>query len=68
MASVVEEGAKDVLWLFNAFDGEVDFELPARDEGAPWKVALDTSRPEENEFRVESAKYPLRARTLAVLW
>ncbi len=38
----VEEGGEEALILFNAFDGEVVFELPGRVKKGSWSVVLDT--------------------------
>lgn len=38
----VEEGGDEALILFNAFDGEVVFELPGRVKKGSWSVVLDT--------------------------
>lgn len=38
----VEQGGDEALILFNAFDGEVVFKLPARVKAGSWSVVLDT--------------------------
>ena len=38
----VEQGGDEALILFNAFDGEVVFKLPARVKQGAWSVVLDT--------------------------
>ncbi|RDJ27180.1 glycogen debranching enzyme GlgX [Bosea caraganae] len=48
----VEEGGDEALILFNAFDGEVVFELPARVKKGSWSVVLDTETgPNSDEGR-----------------
>jgi glycogen operon protein len=38
----VEQGGDEALILFNAFDGEVVFKIPARVKQGAWSVVLDT--------------------------
>ena len=58
----------DFLLLFNAHRGEVPFRLPSL-SGGNWKTLLDTSSPvaEAGEEFEPGVKYPLQARSLAVL-
>lgn len=67
----VEEGGDEALILFNAFDGEVVFELPARVKQGAWSVVLDTETgPGSDEGRKglkAEAELTLSPRSLIVL-
>ncbi|TCR68280.1 glycogen operon protein [Bosea sp. BK604] len=67
----VEEGGDEALILFNAFDGEVEFELPARVKKGSWSVVLDTETgPNSDEGRKglkAEATLTLSPRSLIVL-
>jgi isoamylase len=65
-----EQGAKHALVLFNAFDGEVDFALPTKPDGATWSVVLDTCDGSigTDNGRVASGNYVLEARSLVVMF
>jgi glycogen operon protein len=39
-----DDAARELIIVFNAHDGPVEFNLPARDQG--WRVVLDTNAPE----------------------
>lgn len=58
----------DFLLLFNADRGEVPFRLPSL-SGGSWEASLDTSSPvvEAGQKFEPGVKYPLQARSLAVL-
>ena len=63
-------GDDNLLVLMNAADRPVDFALSAADNAAPWRVAVDTARPNlaAEVDRVEAgAAFALRERSLAVL-
>ncbi|AMJ60571.1 glycogen debranching protein GlgX [Bosea sp. PAMC 26642] len=67
----VEQGGDEALILFNAFDGEVVFKLPARVKQGAWSVVLDTETgPGSDEgrkgLRAES-ELTLTPRSLIVL-
>lgn len=48
----VEAGGDEALMLFNAFDGEVVFKIPARVKTGSWSVVLDTETgPNSDEGR-----------------
>jgi isoamylase len=67
----VERGGDEALILFNAFDGDVPFKLPARVKPGSWSVVLDTEiGPGSDEGRKglkADAELTLSPRSLIVL-
>jgi pullulanase/glycogen debranching enzyme len=55
------DGAGDLLAVFNAAAGPVDFRVPAVAAGGEWKMLLDTAQPDgEGEPRVVHCNEALR--------
>jgi glycogen operon protein len=62
--------ARELIVVFNAHDGAVEFNLPARDRG--WRVVLDTNEPEAaayakaEQFEAEGASRQIAPRSLVL--
>ena len=53
--------------LFNPHDGEVDFSLPAKSDGQPWRIGINTADPQAEETEVTDNKLKLVARSTLLL-
>ncbi|MBY0610837.1 MAG: glycogen debranching protein GlgX [Beijerinckiaceae bacterium] len=70
-----EDGAEapptcEALVLFNAFDGDIPFNLPTKINGEPWTVLLNTGEAGEDVALEEGELgplFPMTSRSLAVL-
>jgi len=57
----------EIVVLFNPHDGEVDFSLPAKSDGQPWRIAINTADPQAEETEVTDNKLKLVARSTLLL-
>jgi len=65
----IQKGVTQTLILFNPFEGDVDFALPARQDKRNWRVRIDTAKSGqvETDWQVAAEKIKLRSRSLVVL-
>ena len=57
----------EIIVLFNPHDGEVDFSLPAKSDGQPWRIGINTADPQAEETEVTDNKLKLVARSTLLL-
>jgi isoamylase len=68
LSSQTAVGAKDVLVLFNSFDGDLPFACPEHPAGRPWQCVVDTASQEPSPATdMTSSIYQLTARSLVIL-
>ena len=65
----IQKGVTQTLILFNPFEGDVEFALPARQDKRNWRVRIDTAKSGqvETDWQVAAEKIKLRSRSLVVL-
>ena len=67
-------GDQDFYLAFNAYWGDLEFELPTRGETQNWRLVIDTSQPSPHdiadpgqELPIASSTYKVRARSVVIL-
>ena len=57
----------EIIIVFNPHDGEVDFTLPAKSDGQPWTIAINTADQLADETQVTDNQLKLVARSTMLL-